>query len=365
MRRPARAAMTLVELLVVIAIIALLMALLLPAVQGVREVARRTQCANNLRQCGIALQAHHQQHGRFPPGGAADQPPFGTRYAGWGSSWLVYILPFIEQDAIYSQMEFTGASGWPGNSGNHTFRVLGGKMIGTYRCPSSPLPLWGQEWGAYGDNSEKSMLANYVGISGIIGGAGPTILPAYTESRANPGATGWTGAGGVLFPNSMITAAHVRDGTSNTLIASEHSSEMRTSDGGRQPWASSFGYGFGIGAAVVQSPPNYRVNGDNRAFQMTTIRYQINNRDNSGGGWPRGGNTPYGYGTSGGLVGTGDCWATGVGWACANIPLNSPHIGGVNAALADGSNRFLSEMTSLDVLARLAVRDDGQIVQAD
>jgi len=186
MRRPGRAAMTLVELLVVIAIIALLMALLLPAVQGVREAARRTQCANNLRQCGIALQAHHQQHGRFPPGGAADQPPFGTRYAGWGSSWLVYILPFIEQDAIYSQMEFTGASGWPGNSGNPAFQVLSGKLINTYRCPSTPLPEWGQAWAG---GLQPSMLANYVGISGIVGGSGPTILPPTARSPPPMSAT--------------------------------------------------------------------------------------------------------------------------------------------------------------------------------
>lgn len=276
--------MTLVELLVVIAILALLMALLFPAAQAAREAARRTQCANNLRQCGLALQRHHEQYGRFPPGGAADQPPFGTRYLGWGSSWLVYILPYVEQTAIYSQMQFTGASGWPGTSGNPAFQVLGGKMIGTYRCPSTPLPEWGREWG----DPQKSMLATYVGISGIIGGSGPTILPGYTETRANPGATGWTGAGGVLFPNSQVTAAHVRDGTSNTLAASEHAGDMIASDGSRQPWASSYGYGFGIGAAVVDRPPNYRVNGDNRAFQMTTIRYGINNSTNSGVGWPLG-----------------------------------------------------------------------------
>lgn len=353
-----RVGLTLVELLVVVAIIAVLAGMLVPAVQAARESARRTNCANNLRQCGIALQRHHEQHGRFPPGGGADQPPFGTRYAGWGSSWLVYILPYVEQDVLFSQMQFTGASGWS----NPNFQVLGGKMIGTYRCPSTPLPEWGREWGA---SIPNSMLATYVGISGIIGGSGPTILPGYTEARANPGATGWTGAGGVLFPNSQITAAHVRDGMSNTLAASEHAGVMIATDGSRQPWASSYGYGFGIGAAVVDRPPNYRVNGDNRAFQMTTIRYAINNANNSGVGWPLGSSTPYGYGTSGSLVYTGDCWATGVGWACANIPLNSPHAGGVNAALCDGSNRFLSDTTALEVLARLATRDDGQLVQVE
>jgi prepilin-type N-terminal cleavage/methylation domain-containing protein/prepilin-type processing-associated H-X9-DG protein len=355
--RKTRAGLTLVELLVVIAIIAVLAGLLIPAVQVARESARRTSCANNLRQCGIALQKHQSQYGRFPPGGAADQPPFGAgKGIAWGSSWLVYILPYVEQETIYSQLQFTLASGWSTSN----LQVLGGKMIGTYRCPSSPLPAWGRE-----PTTTPGMLATYVGISGIIGGSGPTILPGYTETRANPGATGWTGGSGVLFPNSQITAAHVRDGMSNTLAASEHAGEMIGSNGSRQPWASSYGYGFGIGAANLNQPPNYRVNGDNRAFQMTTIRYPINNSTNSGVGWPLGSGTPYGYGTATNLVHVGDCWATGVGWACANIPLNSTHVGGVNAAFCDGSNRFLSDATALDVLARLAVRDDGQVLQVD
>lgn len=349
----ARAGITLVELLAVVAILALLMALLLPAVQSAREAARRMQCANNLRQCGIALQRHHEQYRRFPPGGAADQPPFGTRYAGWGSSWLVYILPYVEQESIYSQMQFSGLSGWSTPS----LQVLRGKMIGTYRCPSTTLPMWGRDGG--------TMLANYVGISGIIGGSGPTILPGYTDTRANPGATGWTGASGVLFPNSQISTAHIRDGASNTLAASEHSGEMIASDGSRHPWASSYGYGFGIGASIKNPPPNYRVNDDNRAMQMTTIRYAINDVANSGVGWPLGSGSQYGYGTATNLVYVGDCWATGVGWVCSNIPLNAPHVGGVNAAFCDGSSRFLSDATALDVLARLAIRDDGQIVGAD
>lgn len=346
-RRPA--GMTLVELLAVIAILALLMGLLLPAVQAAREAARRSQCANNLRQCGIALQKHHAQHARFPPGGAADQRPFGTGAGtAWGSSWLIYILPYVEQEALFAQMQFTGKSGWPGaDISIPTYQVLGGKVISTYRCPSTPLPELAAQWGPWGDLKPQSMLANYVGISGIIGGSGPTILPGYTETRANSGNYGWTSAGGVLFPNSQVTAAHIRDGMSNTLAASEHSGEMILSNGSRRPWASSSALGFGIGAGSSKQPPGYfhGATTDNRAFQMVTIRYAINNNNNNGVGWPS------------------NCAATGVGDQCTNIPLNSPHVGGVNAAFSDGSNRFLSEAITLEVLARLATRDDGQILQ--
>jgi prepilin-type N-terminal cleavage/methylation domain-containing protein len=150
MRR--RDAFTLIELLVVIAIIAILIGLLLPAVQKVREAAARMQCANNLHQLGVAAHDYHDSHGSLPP---ASMVPYAVQNQDanldmtlpFGPNWAVLILPYIEQDNLYRQ---SGADLYPGipivpgapppayANFNNSWRSLRGVVVKTYQCPSDP-----------------------------------------------------------------------------------------------------------------------------------------------------------------------------------------------------------------------------------
>ena len=124
------AGFTLVELLVVITIIGILIALLLPAVQAAREAARRAQCCNNLKQMGLALQLYHEAFEVYPFGGYGDF----VAYTGWG--WSTKILPYMEQENVYSQIDFDhGMNAYGGFHGNDAIIK---EFVWTYQCPSAP-----------------------------------------------------------------------------------------------------------------------------------------------------------------------------------------------------------------------------------
>lgn len=352
-----RSGFTLIELLVVIAIIGVLIGLLLPAVQKVREAANRLKCQNNLKQIGVALHNYHDSNQCLPTGGATDQPPFGTvppSGGGYGgSSWLVYLLPYVEQDAVFRKWQFYGPNTSTAGSGYYNTNnenLCSQLMMPTYRCPSSTLPLWSTSKGTA--NISNPMVPTYAGISGAVNGA----IPGFTETRLSTMKSGgsWGGtvsSGGVLFANGVVSIRDIIDGTSNTMAVGEQSDTLQTLDGTIIPWSASNWNGWPLGPCFTYVPNGQTNQADNRSYSMITIRYALNQKT----GWPNG------TATSGGnCPTTGVCFGGG-----ANTPLNSTDSGGVNILLCDGAVRFLANSTSLATLAMLATRDDGQTLPSD
>jgi prepilin-type N-terminal cleavage/methylation domain-containing protein/prepilin-type processing-associated H-X9-DG protein len=195
--KDSRGGFTLVELLVVIAIIAVLIGLLLPAVQRVREAALRTQCQNNLKQIGLALHNYHGVSQRFPPGyrasgphsdGATDTAP------GWG--WAAFILPHLEQDDVYRQLNL--------NQPVQASPAIT-NLVKAYLCPSDILP--------------DAAFAVPDALGDTLCLAAPTSYAACCGSDAS-GTTDAAGLG-VFYRNSEVRMTDIADGTSNTILVGE------------------------------------------------------------------------------------------------------------------------------------------------
>jgi prepilin-type N-terminal cleavage/methylation domain-containing protein/prepilin-type processing-associated H-X9-DG protein len=154
---PVRRGFTLIELLVVIAIIAVLIGLLLPAVQKVREAAARTTCQNHSRQVALAMHNYHDAYGRFPPGEVATTFHATTgeplsRAGNW--VWSALILPYVEQTALYSSLNPTPGTGQaPAQSPNTEQGRLVRSVPSVYRCPSDTGPDVNNRLGNYGKNN--------------------------------------------------------------------------------------------------------------------------------------------------------------------------------------------------------------------
>ncbi|NBV45435.1 MAG: DUF1559 domain-containing protein, partial [Planctomycetia bacterium] len=247
-----RAGFTLVELLVVIAIIGVLVGLLLPAVQAARESARRSSCGNNLKQIGLGINVYTEARKQLPPGGVTDRIG-----GGWGSSWNVFILPFIEQAELFDKFTFNGSSGWGGASATANQAASRDLLIKSYRCPSSTAP----QWSTATSSGVRLMANNYVGISGAVNG----LIPGFTETRiANPGGAagccsgGIASGGGALFPAAAIGTEAFRDGTSSTMAVSEQNESLTILVGGAPGIAVPGSNGPGTpvtGALPVLVPP--------------------------------------------------------------------------------------------------------------
>jgi prepilin-type N-terminal cleavage/methylation domain-containing protein len=191
---------TLIELLVVIAIIAILIGLLVPAVQKVREAAARAKCSNNMRQLGLGLHNYHGTFGKFmPPRGDLQAPNQNTAFTVYGG-WMCDLLPYIEQDNLYKSLTHYPTF----NFG--TFLANYNKVVPTYICPSASgefnaIPV--------GDGA----FTCYLGVTG--GGVAPGQVDTLTQEFFGP-------TNGIFDISSLGTKiADITDGTSNTLMVGE------------------------------------------------------------------------------------------------------------------------------------------------
>jgi prepilin-type N-terminal cleavage/methylation domain-containing protein/prepilin-type processing-associated H-X9-DG protein len=238
--RPSRSGFTLIELLVVIAIIAILVGLLLPAVQKVRDAAARAQCENNLKQLGTALHNYHGVYQTFPAGVAYKYP-----YYYW--SWMAQMMPFYEQDNLYNQAN-TWARGsspafcwWPwgdfwDNPQTPANPALGAK-VKIVHCPA--------------DGREDSFLSG--SAAGIYPGSNVTFT-GYLGVGGIQGDETYRGLGqsqGILYWTSTTTFASITDGTSNTLMVGERPPSTDLEYGW---WFAGAGYdGSGVGDVILGS----------------------------------------------------------------------------------------------------------------
>ena len=229
--KPARRGFTLIELLVVIAIIAILIALLVPAVQKVREAAARTQCMNNLKQMGLAIHSFHDANKYMPPGG----------FTPWGAdgSWPVHILRYIDQGALADKntannvdpLRYIGGPPvffCPARRPSVAMAVQGGRYMMDYgsATPANSPNAWDQFW--YGDIWGMGWVgSNYRGA----------IVRGGRNSSGN-----WIGG--------KVTMAGISDGTSNTLLVAEKQLNPRNYTTG--DWNDDCGWGDGWDPDVVR-----------------------------------------------------------------------------------------------------------------
>ena len=224
-----RRAFTLVELLVVIAIIGTLVGLLLPAVQAAREAARRTQCTNNLKQTGLALQNYHEARRQLPEGWLCNPDRSDAHHAeegvGWG--WASRILPYVEETALSNRIVITGSI----SAASATVRET---VVQAFLCPSDagagkPTFKPGEEEGANNDHEHPDVTegddiysrTNYVGMFGSNGWEEEGSVGDSDYEPAEP-----YDGNGMFFANSRMPFRHVTDGLSKTIMVGERDSRI-------------------------------------------------------------------------------------------------------------------------------------------
>jgi prepilin-type processing-associated H-X9-DG protein len=321
-------------------------------VQAAREAARRMQCTNNLKQIGLAMLNYEATNGTFPPGGIGP-----VSNSGYGFSWWIRLLPYLEAEAMYDRLDWIGpgTGSWPASIGffgyspgsaaanvkNHDILFKWGPSCGF--CPSSPMKA---VWNPSGAGTYDFVYSStYSGISGAVNDPS-----AYALGDIDGVSNGTISHGGMLYVNYKPKVANYKlgpvcvamrdigDGTSHTMIVGENSDWCYDSNG--TPWDSRTdgGCGFQMGPMLP---------GSSQWFNLTTVAYRVGEKSANvpGSTYDPSMNSIYTYGVNG--------------------PIQSAHADGANVTFVDGSVQFLSESIQLSVLYNLANKNDGNNIPAN
>ena len=344
-------AFTLVELLVVIAIIGVLVALLLPAIQAAREAARRMSCQNNVKQLGLSCLNYESAIKNFPMGSTIPGP-FPTGNGRNGLSWLVTVMPYIEQatvsnviDQRIEQYKAQHNGEDPDVGYDSLFADMNDTAIDIYQCPTDNP---GELVDKY---NPKLAASSYVGVAGSAGSRAPdsstNSQQVYGFFGSKTDLTGPVNYDGIFFMGSKTKVKEIVDGTSNTLMAGERWYSLRA-------WTIGGYWTAGEGTGFTKTAPRGPYQGEHGfGYKNVDRRYAINASLDQVGYYylhKNGEDRPDAPETAPKTMATND------------LLFGSFHPGGANFVFADGSCHYLSDDLSGDIYVALASKNGEETV---